>query len=1202
MEGYNVEDSSRNVIGVIRTVQTADGSITLDRPVESNIEPGTRIQLTAGEEAPILASRLVTGTRIDQSLPPIQLRLGTTRGTNAILERKGARTALITNAGFEDIMEIGNQQRPDIFDIRIDKPEQLYSLVTGLDCRIEGDGKVSREIPVADIEGLKAKLVEHRIEAVAISFVHSYKNPVHEQHLMKILRSAGFNHIASGSDLYPVIHILPRTQTALADAYLQPVLNAYYSGIRSRLDSGSLHNVTSAGLAVRHDLFHAKDALLSGPSGGVRAAVALGKQYDINRLITFDMGGTSTDCSRVEGQETITERLHIDRLEIATPAIAIETVAAGGGSICRIAHGKLTVGPDSAGAYPGPACYGAGGPLTITDINLLLGRLDPDELSIPISVEAAATAFESLLDELPDEDRRASKGDLLRGFLEIANERMAGAIRKISVTDGYDPREYSLLSFGGAGGLHACQIASGLGISEVIFPYDSGLFSAVGVGRAPVARIAKQQVNRLLTEVHADLDMLVENTCNTALTALGSEGIPESECIISRRQITIRYKGQSSAVQIEYKRGLELPKQFELQYRATYGYLEDLELEVEGISVTAEARISTVNLSDRTASTIREERTLSEYFNQDQFTPVYHWGAETTSGSIEGPALIVNPFASFYIPHGWHCTRESSDLMRCRQSSDAGTDILEGKSVSALDLELFSQRFQSIADEMGAQLQRTAVSVNVKQRLDFSCALLDPHGQLVANAAHIPVHLGSMGLFGRKVLEKLPLAPGEIAVSNHPAYGGSHLPDISTIAGAFDSDGTLIGYVVTRAHHAEIGGIAPGSMPVSAKNLADEGVVITPSLIAKDGKLQLREFEHQLRADNFPSRNPAENMADIKAAVAATHRGIQGLKQLCDRYGSAKVNLQMKEILTYSGRVISEAITRITPTDDPVRERLDSGATIKVAVKRDNGSLCIDFSGSDPVTDSNHNATEAIVRSAVLYVLRLIAAEPIPLNEGMIADVEIVLPECFLAPGFVDDPTLCPAVAAGNTETSQRLTDALLRAMTELACGQGTMNNVLFGNENFGYYETVGGGAGAGPSFHGASGVHQHMTNTRITDPEELETNYPVRLVEFSLRQGSGGSGKFNGGNGVIRKLQFTQPVVLTFLGEHRIERPYGRHGGEAGQPGRQFVIRNNGEAEELSGSCEVSIEAGETFVLESPGGGGYGTKTNDQAEDSSSS
>ncbi|MFP4093757.1 MAG: hydantoinase B/oxoprolinase family protein [Cyclobacteriaceae bacterium] len=1187
----------------VKAYDPSNRILHLSQPPEIPLAAGLDFEISAGEEAPVLASRLATQTALHEPLPPLDMRLGSTRATNALLERKGAKTVLLVSRGFKDLLLIDTQQRPDIFSLKIERPAPYYAQVIEVNERIDAQGKVLLPLSPEEMERIRCEIEKTDAESVAIALMHSYLNPAHEKQLEEYLRTSGHRYISGSSALAPAIRILSRAKTALVNAYLSPVIDDYLSSVKSKITAGSLKVMTSAGGLVDASQYHPKDSLLSGPAGGVAGSASISRlarrlHPGLGKILALDMGGTSTDVSRYDGEFDYRYETQVGDISLFSPALAIETVAAGGGSCCTFDGHKLSVGPESAGAYPGPACYGFGGPLTLTDVNLLLGRLTPDRFGIPLSLSKAELALQQLKNKMEASgNRQYSDKEILQGLLSIANEKMTDAIRKISVRKGYDPRDYALLAFGGAGGQHACQVADMLGCQYVIVPYDAGLLSAYGMGQALVERFASRQLLQILEEAENVLPTLVQELQEKALHQLREEGFADNELQIRFVRIYLRFRGQESSLELDYTPGMPLSAAFQEKYEALFGHwLPKQLIEVESVKVIASTYAREVEEADQpeTYPAVSGESQNCLVGNEWQQVAVYVWEELKPGAFLEGPGLLVSDNCTTLVEKGWELQLDAyrTALLTRTQVTQEQADIERPEEVQ---LELFTNRFTAIVEEMGALLERTSFSVNVKERLDFSCALLDEQGELIVNAPHIPVHLGSMGICVRSVMAHLPMEEGDVIVTNHPAFGGSHLPDITLICPVF-YEGKCIGYVANRAHHAEIGGKRPGSMPTDATSLQEEGVVIHPTYLLRKGKACWDEIRKLLSEAPYPSRSLDENMADLNGALASVLAGAEALQRLCRTYYPATIAHYMRALKAYAAACLENALTQIDAGSYAAYEQLDDGTPIGVQLslyqkEASLHRLKIRWEGSGAVHPANLNATPAIVNSAVIYVLRLLIRQPIPLNEGIMQLVDLQLPEnSFLNPPFPDEPAACPAVVGGNTESSQRLVDTLLKALDMAACSQGTMNNLLFGNENFGYYETIGGGSGAGPGFKGADAVHQHMTNTRITDPEVLEFRYPVRLEEFGIRRGSGGPGRWKGGDGIIRRLTFLEAVSVTILSQHRTVRPYGIRGGQEGQPGRQYIIRSDGTMQELKGIDQAELLPGDSMVVETPGGGGCGS------------
>ncbi|MEN8247950.1 MAG: hydantoinase B/oxoprolinase family protein [Bacteroidota bacterium] len=1164
-------------------------NFTIEHALPEGDINGRIILIYSGEEAPVLAARIATDTPLNKPLPVSQFRVGTTRGTNALLERKGSDTALIVSEGFKDLLEIGTQQRPDLFALDIKKRKNLPKLILEVSENTSASGEIVKEPDEQEINECITEIRNHKIDSIAVSLKNSYSNDLNEQMIAKQLRQHEKPHITCSSELYPAIKYLIRTETAVVNAYLSPVLDEYLGNIASVIDKDQIRVMTSSGALSKMTQFNAKDSLLSGPAGGVVGAANAALKAGLSKVISIDMGGTSTDVSRYDSAYDYCSELTVGDAHLFTQALAIETVAAGGGSVCSIDEGRLQVGPESAGAMPGPASYGNGGPLAVTDINLLSGRIDPETFGIPLEINNAEEKLNTILKSLSYDDHGSHRDNLLMGYLTIANQKMADAVKKISIDKGFDPKEYGLLGFGGAVGQHICDIANLLSVTNVIVPYNGSLLSAVGIGKASIERHEIKQLlfplsekERLLTAIDQLKELALEN--------IRKEGVDQAE--INSIAVFMRLYGQDTTLEIPFHDYENLAHTFKDKYTDLFGHWVERDIELESIRVTASDLVDTKpeHIKQKASSTgLRAPQGQHKIlFNTGWIdTPVYEW-PEEISGSVTltGPAILHNPFTSVVINPGWAATVENGyvNIILSSTSEDKTTY----SNLDEVELALFTSRFRSIAEQMGSLLQRTALSVNIKERLDFSCALLDKDGKLVVNAPHIPVHLGSLGICVRSVTDHISLNEGDVVITNHPSFGGSHLPDVTLIAPVYHNQ-QLIGYVANRAHHAEIGGKAPGSMPADAKNLAEEGVVIPPTKIAVSGDIDWNPIMVILEKAPWPTRNINDNMADFKAALASIREGQNAMTKLLSSHGTATILHFMDELSQLATSKLKQALDDRSITRLEATEYLDDGSKLNVLITRTD-KLKISFNGTSPTNKGNLNATEAIVNGAVIYVLKLLIGGDIPLNEGLMRHVELVIPKgTLLNPEFSMDPYKCPAVVGGNTEVSQRLVDTLIKAFGLAACSQGTMNNFLFGNDSFGYYETVCGGTGAGEGFNGSDAVHQHMTNTQITDPEILEFRYPVKLKKFAVRNESGGKGKWRGGHGVVREFEFLEPVTITFLTQHRKESPYGLEGGSNGSKGEQYCIDQDGIRKDLKGVGTYKIKAGENIMLLTPGGGGYG-------------
>jgi 5-oxoprolinase (ATP-hydrolysing) len=1168
--------------------------IQLDRALPA-IKAGQAFEIFTDEPAPILAARLVSGTSVDKSLPSMDLRLATTRGTNALLERRGVDTALFITQGFGDLLEIGTQQRPDLFTLNIKKNKPLYRAVVEVEERLDASGTVITPLQMDGIAAKARTLVQKGIRSAAVSLMHSYRNPDHEHQLEACLRACGFDHVACSAALAPLIKWLPRAETAVVDAYIGPVIGQYLDQVAGALsETSTLQAMTSAGGLLPRHSYRAKDSLLSGPAGGVAGAATCCKELGITRMISFDMGGTSTDVARYDGDFEYLFEHQVGDAHLVAPALAIETVAAGGGSICRWADGRLQVGPQSAGANPGPACYGAGGPLTLTDVNLLLGRLDATRFEIPLFTEQAQERLDAIMQHLEAATgQQPSAEELLEGFVDIANERMADAIRRISVQRGYDPAEYALIAFGGAGAQHACGVAARLGIKKVIVPQDASLLSAWGLGHARIERFVEEQILQPLSLVEAELPLRLNKMAAQAREQVFKEGVRRGEVEIRRQLVNVRLLGQESVLTLEYSAEENVRDCFIREYSSIYSYAPTGELEVESLRVVASEKEQEYRRKVEHAPVEQVKSPLTKRLwiqgDWQEASVIERHAIKNNGAPVPGAALVFERHSGFFVAPHWQLEMAANGALVCELTAQHAAPVAAAPKNQAVRLELFTHALENIAREMGDMLQRTAVSTNVKERLDFSCAVLDAEGRLVVNAPHVPVHLGALGVCVRRVVAKLSLGPGDSVVTNHPAYGGSHLPDITLVSAVHDEEGTLLGYVASRAHHAEIGGIRPGSMPPNATCLEQEGIVIEPMYLVRQGETRWHVIRAVLNSGPHPTRKIADNMADLRAALAANNRGRAALRHLSGQYGTTELGHFMAALRQQAAGQVRRVLGTMADGEYAATEYLDDGTPLAVKLTLKNESVHLDFSGTGLAHPGNFNATPAIVRSAVIYVLRVLVDTPLPLNEGLMEPVTLHLPTCMLNPAFPADPAAAPAVVGGNVETSQRLVDTLLKALGLAACSQGTMNNVLFGGEDFGYYETVCGGCGATAQAAGAAAVHSHMTNTRITDPEILEHRYPVRLLCFGRRLGSGGEGKYPGGDGAWREWLFLKPLSLSLLTQHRRHAPYGMAGGADGKPGRQWLVRASGERVDLESSAACQVEAGDRLVLKTPGGGGWG-------------
>lgn len=1155
----------------------------LAEPLRLDVDGVARVD--SGLDAPLMALHLLTGTELGEALPPLDLRLATTRATNALLERRGARTALLVSEGFGDLLEIGDQSRPSLFALTIRKRAPLVERSVEIRERRLADGCVRAALDQRTLRTLARSLVADGIEAVAVAFPHALLDSEHEVQAATILAEEGLPNAAQAARLSGSPRFISRAETAVVHASLTPILERYLRDVGRAIPLSRLAVLSSAGGLHRGDRFLARDALLSGPAGGVAGIADLGRRLGRTRLLGLDVGGTSADVARWDGTFTLREETIVGDARVAAPSLAIESVAAGGGSICRVHLGSLRVGPESAGADPGPACYGFGGPLTITDVLLLLGRIDPRRSSVPLLPAAAEAALREVLADLESaRGAPVAPRAVLEALLALADERMAGAIAAVSLRSGIDPRRYDLVPFGGAGGLHACAIADRLGIERLLLPRDAGLLSARGLLGANFERLASRTLLEPFVAAAPRLADHVAALEREALEAVAADA-GELPARVVERTIALRLLGQERSIEIPYVDERSLAGRFEEAFRHLYGYPPPPRaLEIESIRVRAVAGL------EPPPGAWTGDRRRSESSSPDAPATLPTWDRSHVAAgvSIEGPALLCDETSSAYIGIGWRARVLASGDIEVERSDPPAT----GSRVASVGrLEIFAARLEAIATAMGEQLRRTAFSANVKERLDYSCAILDAGGTLLSNAPHLPVHLGAMGICVRSVEAALGFEAGDVAVTNHPAFGGSHLPDVTVITPVF-VDGARIAFVATRAHHAEIGGTRPGSFPPSARSLAEEGVVLPPLRVVERGRSRLDAVATLLGDPPHPSRSIAENLADLEAAIAANALGARELAAMAESGGRDAFAEDARALLDRTEAALRAALASVAAARYEALERLDDGTPIRVRVEVDRRAakpIRIDFTGSGDVHPGNLNAPLAVVRAAVLYCLRLLVGEEIPLNEGLLAPVDLVVPPGFLNPPFDPDPRRCPPVAAGNTETSQRVVDALLRALGLVAGGQGTMNNLLFGDERYAMYETIAGGAGATRDAQGADAVHVHMTNTRITDVEVLERRAPVVVRRFGVRRGSGGPGLHRGGDGIVREIEFLRSTQVSILGQHRVEAPYGLEGGEPGALGRQAILRADGRREELAGMAEADCGPGDAIVVETPGGGGFG-------------
>ncbi|MFE9769722.1 hydantoinase B/oxoprolinase family protein [Streptomyces sp. NPDC005808] len=1151
------------------------------------------------------ADAAVAGVRelLEEGAEIDAVRMGTTVATNALLERTGERTLLVITRGFRDALRIAYQNRPRIFTRAIDMPELLYERVVEVDERIAADGTVLRAPDLDALAGPLREAYDAGIRAVAVVCMHSHLHPAHEEAVGELAARTGFPQISLSSEVSPLMKLVPRGDTAVVDAYLSPVLRRYVEHVADELQGVRLMFMQSNGGLAEAGQFRGKDAILSGPAGGIVGMARMSQLAGFDRVIGFDMGGTSTDVSHFAGEYERVFTTRIAGVRLRSPMLDIHTVAAGGGSLLHFDGSRYRVGPDSAGAEPGPACYRGGGPLTVTDANVALGRIQPAHFprvfgpdgDQPLDDALVRDRFAALAREIRErtgDDRTPEQ--VAEGYLQIAVANIANAVKRISVQKGHDVTRYALTTFGGAGGQHACMVADSLGIRTVLVPPMAGVLSALGIGLADTTAMREQSV-----EVPLDASTMpgvlktAEDLEGAARAELLAEEVPEDRIRVTRRA-QLRYDGTDTALTIELTEPDTMTRAFEERHRATYSFTLDRPVVVEALSVEATGLTEPPDLSALALFANRSAAPETAGLHTGgawRDVPLLRREELPPGHTVTGPAIITEAGSTTVVDDGWQAaTTDDGHLVMERaaitQSSDLGTEA------DPVLLEVFNNLFMSIAEQMGARLESTAQSVNIKERLDFSCALFDPDGSLVANAPHIPVHLGSMGTSVKEVIRRRGegMRPGDTYAVNDPYHGGTHLPDVTVITPVFDTESEqILFYVASRGHHAEIGGIAPGSMPANSRTIDEEGILFDNWLLAQNGRFREAETLSLLTSAPYPSRNPKTNLADLRAQIAANQKGVDEVARMIDNFGLEVVQAYMKHVQDNA----EEAVRRVIDTlnDGEFTYETDSGAVIRVRVSVDHQkrSATVDFTGTSPQLTTNFNAPFAVVNAAVLYVFRTLVDDDIPLNDGCLRPLDIVVP-----PGSMLAPEPPAAVVAGNVETSQAITGALYGALGVQAEGSGTMNNVTFGNERYQYYETVASGSGAGDGFPGASVVQTHMTNSRLTDPEVLEWRLPVQLDEFAVRHGSGGAGRWSGGDGAVRRIRFREPMTVSTLSQHRRVPPYGMAGGEPGALGANRVERADGTVSELGGSDAADVGPDDVLVIETPGGGGYGPPPHD--------
>jgi 5-oxoprolinase (ATP-hydrolysing) len=1153
-------------------------------------------------DAALAGIRALLGLSAAQAIPGDLIdavKMGTTVATNALLERKGERTALCITRGFRDALRIAYQNRPKIFERHIVLPELLYADVVEVDERIGARGEVHLALDEAKARADLELRARDGYRSIAIVLMHGYRYPQHEARLAALAREAGFTQISVSHQVSPLMKLIGRGDTTVVDAYLSPILRRYVEQVAAELAGVRLLFMQSNGGLTDARRFQGKDSILSGPAGGIVGAVRTSLSAGFGKIIGFDMGGTSTDVSHYAGEFEREFETKVAGVRMRAPMMSIHTVAAGGGSILHFDGARYRVGPDSAGANPGPASYRRGGPLAVTDANVMLGKIQPAYFphvfgadgKQALDATAVKEKFAALAQTIGD---GRSAEQVAEGFIQIAVGNMANAIKHISVQRGHDVTEYTLCCFGGAAGQHACLVADALAMTRVFIHPFAGVLSAYGMGLADQAALKEKAVEAKLGE--AVLERELEDLARAAREELQRQGVDAASIRVLRR-VHLKYEGTDTALIVAAASAEEMKRQFELAYQKQFSFLmPGKPLIVEAVSVEALASGISDHPHAAAGSGPRPEAQPAakvRMFTGGRWhaTPLFQREDLAIGQKVAGPAIIAEANATTVVEPGWRAEVTRLDHLVLERTVPRDKRVALGTEADPVMLEIFNNLYMSIAEQMGLRLQNTAYSVNIKERLDFSCALFDAEGHLIANAPHMPVHLGSMGESIKTVIREncaangRPMQPGNVYVLNAPYNGGTHLPDVTVITPVFDEAGReILFYVGSRGHHADIGGITPGSMPPDSKTVEEEGVLIDNFLLVEQGRFREKETIALLASGRYPVRNVQQNLADLQAQIAANEKGVQALREMVGHFGLEVVRAYMRHVQANAEESVRRVIGVLK--DGAFELPLDNGACIrvKIAIGPDRRSARIDFTGTSAQLPSNFNAPSAVSMAAVLYVFRTLVDDEIPLNAGCLKPLEVVIPERSML-----NPRYPAAVVAGNVETSQCVTDALYGALGVLAASQGTMNNFTFGNQRYQYYETIAGGSGAGPGFDGTDVVQTHMTNSRLTDPEVLEWRFPVLLESFEIRRGSGGTGRHRGGHGAVRRVRFLEPLTAAILSNHRRVPPHGMAGGKAGQPGHNYVLRADGSRVELGPTERIEMGAGDVFVIETPGGGGYG-------------
>ena len=1133
------------------------------------------------------------------------IKMGTTVATNALLERKGENTLLAITSGFADILRIGYQQRPKLFSLDINLPDMLYSKIIEIEERVDVKGKILTKLDTLKSEKLLKSAFNEGYKSIAIVLLHGYRYQDHENKLKLIAKEIGFKQISVSHNVSPLMKIIPRGDTTVVDAYLSPILRRYVAQVKNALgsdknDSGKLKFMQSNGGLTDANYFQGKDAILSGPAGGVVGMVKTGEKVGLNKLIGFDMGGTSTDVCHYNGEYERTLETEVAGVRLRSPMMLINTVAAGGGSILNFDGSRYRVGPDSAGANPGPACYRNGGPLTVTDCNVMIGKLSPDffpkvfgpNANQKLDSRIVFKKFKALAKEISlSTNKLISPEEVAEGFLSIAVESMANAIKKISVQRGYDVSDYALSCFGGAGGQHACLVADSLGIKQIHLHQYAGVLSAYGIGLADSSTINDLAVELALDEeIINSLSISFKELENSGKKELISQNLNEKLFVYFDR-VYLRYKDSDSSLAVRFDDYKSMKSSFENTHKARFGFISpEKTLIIESIQVEVSCQSEQFDLEEIPIQALKTKTlTSNDVFigGETQQTIFYNRSDIASNDLIFGPAVIIESTSTIVIEPGWQgCLNDKNDLILERTEKIKRASAI-GTNVDPVMLEIFNNLFMSVAEQMGTVLENTASSVNIKERLDFSCALFSPTGDLVANAPHVPVHLGSMSESIKTIIRENfdTMSRGDAFLINAPYNGGTHLPDITLIKPVYDENSEkVIFYVATRGHHADIGGTVPGSAPANSSHVKEEGILIDNFTLVSKGVFLEKEIYDLLSSGEYPARNIQQNIADLKAQVAAAEKGSQELLKVIKNYGLGVVHAYMKHVQDNA----EESVRRVLDvlSDSSFTYKMDDGNQVSVAISVDKieRSATIDFTGTSEQHPGNYNAPSAICYAAVLYVFRCLVDDDIPLNAGCLKPLNLIIPKRSMI-----NPEYPAAVIAGNVETSQYIVDALLGALGVVAASQGTMNNFIWGNDRVQNYETICGGSGASINQDGCSAVHTHMTNSRLTDPEVLEWRFPVRLESFSIRKKSGGSGLKSGGDGVDRRLRFLEPMTVNIITGHRVVPPYGLAGGNSGALGKNYVIHLDNSITKLKTKGQIEVVKDDIFVLKTPGGGGFG-------------